>query len=99
MILGINNLQDVWETSEGECNVMMETNFEKMYEKIDLTLLNRLLRLIVDHNIADYMTAKNNIVINYKVQSLVRSIIVYFVAGRKQGLLVILKAAVAFGST
>jgi len=46
---------------------MMESNFDKMYEKIDLTLLNRLLRLIVDHNIADYMTAKNNIVINYKV--------------------------------
>ena len=92
-------MQDVWETSEGECNVMMETNFEKMYEKIDLTLLNRLLRLIVDHNIADYMTAKNNIVINYKVQSSVCSIVVYFVAGRKQGLLVILKAAVAFGST
>ncbi len=33
---------------------------------MDLTLLNRLLRLIVDHNIADYMTAKNNIVIAYK---------------------------------
>lgn len=64
---GINNLQDVWDTSEGECNVMMESSFEKMYEKIDLTLLNRLLRLIVDHNIADYMTAKNNVVINYKV--------------------------------
>lgn len=31
-----------------------------------MTLLNRLLRLIVDHNIADYMTAKNNVVINYK---------------------------------
>ena len=64
---GINNLQDVWETGEGECNVMMESHFEKLYEKIDLTLLNRLLRLIVDHNIADYMTAKNNVVINYKV--------------------------------
>jgi len=64
---GINNLQDVWDTAEGECNVMMESFFEKMYEKIDLTLLNRLLRLIVDHNIADYMTAKNNVVINYKV--------------------------------
>ena len=63
---GINNLQDVWETSEGECNVMLESRFEKMYEKIDLTLLNRLLRLIVDHNIADYMTAKNNVVINYR---------------------------------
>ena len=46
---------------------MMETEYDKMYEKIDLTLLNRLLRLIVDHNIADYMTAKNNVVINYKV--------------------------------
>ena len=48
---------------------MMESRFEKLYEKIDLTLLNRLLRLIVDHNIADYMTAKNNVVINYKVWS------------------------------
>ena len=65
---GINNLQDVWDTSEGECNVMMEAKFDKLYEKIDLTLLNRLLRLIVDHNIADYMTAKNNVVINYKVK-------------------------------
>ena len=46
---------------------MLESRFEKLYEKIDLTLLNRLLRLIVDHNIADYMTAKNNVVINYKV--------------------------------
>uniref|UniRef100_A0A0L8FG89 MPN domain-containing protein n=1 Tax=Octopus bimaculoides TaxID=37653 RepID=A0A0L8FG89_OCTBM len=63
---GINNLQDVWDTAEGECNVLLESKFEKMYEKIDLTLLNRLLRLIVDHNIADYMTAKNNVVINYK---------------------------------
>nr|CAD7443039.1 unnamed protein product [Timema bartmani] len=63
---GINNLQDVWDVTEGECNVLLESKFEKMYEKIDLTLLNRLLRLIVDHNIADYMTAKNNVVINYK---------------------------------
>ena len=45
---------------------MMECSFEKLYEKIDLTLLNRLLRLIVDHNIADYMSSKNNVVVNYK---------------------------------
>jgi len=63
---GINNLQPIWETAEGECNVMLETKFEKMYEKMDLTFLNRPLRLIVDHSIADYMSAKNNIVINYK---------------------------------
>ena len=64
---GINNLQVVWDTGDAECNVMMESSFEKLYEKIDLTLLNRLLRLIVDHKIADYMTAKNNVFINYKV--------------------------------
>ncbi|TPX47926.1 hypothetical protein SeLEV6574_g02344 [Synchytrium endobioticum] len=63
---GINNLTEVWETADGQCNVMLETKFSKVYEKIDLTLLNRLLRLIVDHNIADYMSAKNNVVLNYK---------------------------------
>ena len=44
----------------------VETQFTKMYEKVDLTLLNRLLRLILDHNIADYMTAKNNVNITFK---------------------------------
>lgn len=63
---GINNLTDVWDTSEGQCNVMMETTFSRVYEKIDLTLLGRLLRLILDHNLADYATAKNNVVLNYK---------------------------------
>ncbi len=63
---GINNLKEVWETSNGECLVSLQTKFDKLYEKIDLVLLNRLLRLIVDHNIADYMTSKNNVVLNYK---------------------------------
>ncbi|KAL4065528.1 hypothetical protein V8B97DRAFT_1840624, partial [Scleroderma yunnanense] len=44
---GINNLTDVWETSEGECIVMMETVFSKVYEKIGLMLLNCLLCLIM----------------------------------------------------
>jgi len=66
---GINNLTDVWDTSHGECVVMLETGFEKLYDKIDLTLLNRLLRLIVDHNIADYVSSKNNVVISYKDMS------------------------------
>jgi len=37
-----------------------------MFEKIDLTILNRLLRLIMEHNLADYLTSKNNVKINYK---------------------------------
>ncbi|KAF6226203.1 hypothetical protein HO133_009069 [Letharia lupina] len=63
---GINNLGGVWETADGECNVMIETQLSKVYEKIDLTLLNRLLRLIMDHNLADYITSKNNVQLNYK---------------------------------
>lgn len=40
---GINNLVDIWETGNGECVVMMQSELEKMFEKIDLTLLNRCL--------------------------------------------------------
>ncbi|KAJ6106408.1 Pre-mRNA-processing-splicing factor 8A [Penicillium capsulatum] len=63
---GINNLSNVWETAEGETNVMIETELSKVYEKMDLTLLNRMLRLIMDHNMADYITSKNNVQLSYK---------------------------------
>ncbi|KAM5578739.1 pre-mRNA-processing-splicing factor 8A [Rosa sericea] len=66
---GINNLQSIWDTSDGQCVVMLQTKFEKFFEKIDLTMLNRLLRLVLDHNIADYVTAKNNVVLSYKDMS------------------------------
>jgi len=66
---GINNLTDVWETSDGESVVMMETVLSRVYEKVDLTLLNRLLRLILDHNLADYITSKNNTTLTFKDMS------------------------------
>ncbi|KAI3892651.1 hypothetical protein MKX03_029560, partial [Papaver bracteatum] len=62
---GINNLQGIWDTGDGQCVVMLQSKLEKFYEKIDLTMLNRLLRLVLDHNIADYVTAKNNVVLSY----------------------------------
>ncbi|KAG5918343.1 Pre-mRNA-splicing factor spp42 [Claviceps capensis] len=70
---GINNLNSVWETSDGECNVMVETELSKVYEKMELTLLNSLLRLIMDHNLADYITAKNNVQLTYKDMNHVNS--------------------------
>ncbi|OLN95565.1 Pre-mRNA-processing-splicing factor 8 [Colletotrichum chlorophyti] len=70
---GINNLDRVWETENGECNVMIETELSKVYEKIELTLLNSLLRLIMDHNLADYITAKNNVQLTYKDMNHVNS--------------------------
>ncbi|KAF2002138.1 pre-mRNA processing splicing factor 8 [Amniculicola lignicola CBS 123094] len=63
---GINNLDRVWEHEDGETNVLIETQLSKVYEKIDITMLNRLLRLIMDHNLADYITAKNNVQLSYK---------------------------------
>jgi len=63
---GINNLHGVWDVNEGQSLVLMQTKLDKVYEKINLLFLNRLLRLIVDHNIADYMTAKNSVIINFK---------------------------------
>ncbi|KAF0980097.1 hypothetical protein FDP41_000875 [Naegleria fowleri] len=65
----INNLADIWETSNGECVVMMQSKFDKVWEKMDPILLNRLLRLVVDSNLADYMTAKNNVTITFKDMS------------------------------
>jgi len=63
---GVNNLQDIWQTQDGECVVMMQSKFDKLYDKMDIVLLNRLLKLIVDQNMADYMTSKNNVVLTYK---------------------------------
>ena len=63
---GINNLTDFWNCDNGECNVLMEASLDKVYEKMDPTLLSRLLRLIVDHNIADYMSKKSNVKITFK---------------------------------
>jgi len=63
---GVNNLGGVWDVSRGGCVVALQARLEKVYEKVDITLLNRLLRLIVDHNIADYMTAKNNVSLAFK---------------------------------
>ncbi|KAL1196538.1 Pre-mRNA-processing-splicing factor 8A [Cardamine amara subsp. amara] len=63
---GINNLQDVWDTDNGQRVVMLQTKFEKFFEKIDLDLLKRLLRLVLDHNIADYVSVKINVALAYK---------------------------------
>ncbi|CDK28553.1 unnamed protein product [Kuraishia capsulata CBS 1993] len=63
---GMSNLEDVWDTSEGQCDVLLQTSLNKVAEKVDFTLLNRLLRLIMDSNMADYITAKNNVSITYK---------------------------------
>ena len=36
---GINNLTDVWDTANGECLVMMQSELDKLYEKAGPFLL------------------------------------------------------------
>ncbi|SCW03879.1 LAFE_0H01046g1_1 [Lachancea fermentati] len=66
---GINNLDKIWKVSGNQSTVLLQTKLTDLAEKIDFTLLNRLLRLIMDPNIADYITAKNNVVLNFKDMS------------------------------
>ena len=35
---GINNLTDVWDTANGECVVVMQSQLEKVYEKVRLCI-------------------------------------------------------------
>lgn len=63
---GINNLPNVWNTSNDECSVMLHVPLKNLTDKIDFTLFNRLLRLIMDSNLADYITAKNNVSVAFK---------------------------------
>eukprot|EP00834_Sanchytrium_tribonematis_P005171 NODE_296_length_10502_cov_0.638374.p1 type:complete len:2225 gc:universal NODE_296_length_10502_cov_0.638374:3591-10265(+) len=46
--------------------VVLETQLEQFYENVDLSLLNKLLKLIMDPNLADYITSKYNIELTYK---------------------------------
>ena len=55
--------------SGGGASVLLSATLGRIGEKMDLTLLNRLLRLVVDASLADYMSAKNNITIHYKDMS------------------------------
>ena len=64
--LGINNLKDVWNTENNEFLVLMKSKYEDMFAKVDLTLLNRLLRLVMDQNLADYLVSRNNVSISFK---------------------------------
>lgn len=71
---GINNLDKVWSTDRGEANVMFHTTLSRVAENIDFTVLKRLLGLVLDPLIVDYIIAKNNIFLSYKDMSHLNSV-------------------------
>lgn len=66
---GLNNLNNVWDCSNGEMNALLTGNIEDFTNKLDLSLLNRFLKVVIDPTLADYMTAKNNSSIVFKDMS------------------------------
>jgi pre-mRNA-processing factor 8 len=66
---GVNNLHDVWDTSQGQTVVHLQTKLDQLAANADHLLLNRMLRLVMDHNLADYVTAKNNVSVSFKDMS------------------------------
>lgn len=57
----INNLPQIWNVDDDQVVVLFQGKFSNMFEGVDLILLNKLLKLIIDPNLSDYMTSKNNI--------------------------------------
>ncbi|KAJ1842447.1 pre-mRNA-splicing factor 8, partial [Coemansia sp. RSA 2703] len=70
----LNNLRGGWDTAAGQTTVVVAVRLARVFDKMDLTLVNRLLRLVVDHNLADYMTAKNNVALSFKDMSHVNAL-------------------------
>lgn len=66
MAAAINDVSGVWDTADGGATVVVDAKLDALMDRVDLTVLNFLLRLVVDHNIADYMTAKCNVSISFK---------------------------------
>lgn len=71
---GINNLDGVWDTANGQSVVLVQTRLSGLAENMNLTLLNRLLRQVVDPSLADYLSAKNNVSLSFKDMSHVNSV-------------------------
>ncbi|KAL0204935.1 hypothetical protein P9112_000242 [Eukaryota sp. TZLM1-RC] len=65
----INSLTNIWETESGETVVHAEIPLQRIAENIDLTLLNTLLKVIMNPSLADYITAKMNVVLSFKDMS------------------------------
>ncbi|KAF5798074.1 putative ribonuclease H-like superfamily, RNA recognition motif, spliceosomal PrP8 [Helianthus annuus] len=64
-----NNLTGTIPDSIGNCTSfeILDISYNQITGEIPYNI--RLLRLIVDHNIADYMCSKNNVVLSYKDMS------------------------------
>jgi pre-mRNA-processing factor 8 len=70
----INNYHEIWDNTNGSSTALVQTQFSKLFDNVDLTVLNRLLRLIMDPVLADYITARYNSKITYKDMTHVNSI-------------------------
>ncbi|KAL0246061.1 hypothetical protein GEMRC1_007277 [Eukaryota sp. GEM-RC1] len=70
----INSIEDIWETDDGQQTCHVELHLSRIAENIDLTLLNTLLKVIMNPSIADYITAKMNVVLSFKDMSCTNSV-------------------------
>ncbi|GMM51015.1 U4/U6-U5 snRNP complex subunit [Starmerella bacillaris] len=60
--------------NEGDRVVLVHLNLENFLKNVDFTLLNKLLRLIVDASIADYITSRMNVSVNFKDMSTINNV-------------------------
>uniref|UniRef100_A0A6T6SP05 mRNA splicing factor PRP8 n=1 Tax=Amorphochlora amoebiformis TaxID=1561963 RepID=A0A6T6SP05_9EUKA len=65
----INNIYKIWEIKNGETIILMKLVLHEIHSNIDLSFLNRILRLFIDSSIVDYLSSKNNSIISFKDMS------------------------------
>lgn len=70
----INDVTDFWKIENGETSAILHLKMSRFVENADFTLLNQLLRLVLDGNIADYITAKMNASLSYKDMSHIQQV-------------------------
>ena len=65
----VNEIPDLWSTENDAASSLIHLKLDTFVENVDLTLLNQLLKLVVDPLIADYITAKMNASLVFKDMS------------------------------
>ena len=62
----INGTPQVWSTSSGEVNVLLQAQLDNFFENVDWTLMRSLLCLVVHPMLAEYLCARHDVVLEYK---------------------------------
>ena len=67
---GINKSPQIWETANGESVAMLQTTIgRQFFDKVDFKLFRKILELIMDKTLVDYIMARHNVTLQFRDMS------------------------------